>query len=139
MKPWIKIAAVFAAGFLLGGAASGLVIHHCFRHFGGAPPNSDMILKMLSSKLSLTPDQKDKVSALLKVEAPKMEALHKDSQDRFKAQRDSFNGKLRPLLNPDQLQKLDEMIAKWENRGHEKDCHPFGCGLMGLTPTVTGK
>ncbi len=139
MKPWVKSAAIFAAGFLLGIAAFGLVIHHCFGHMGGGPPNSDMILKMLSSKLSLTADQKEKVSALLKEEQPKMEALHQESQTRFKAQRDSFNTKLRLLLNPEQQKKQDEMIAKWESRDHGKDCRPFGCGLMGLTPTVTGK
>jgi hypothetical protein len=139
MKFWVKGAAIFAVGFLLGGATFGLVIHHCFGHMGGGPPNSDMILKMLSSKLSLTSDQKDKVSALLKIEGPKMEALHQESQARFKTQRDSFNAKLRLLLNADQQKKQDEMIAKWESRDHDKNCRPFGCGTLGLTPTVPGK
>lgn len=138
MKPWIKSAAIFAAGFLLGVAAFGLVVHHCFKRFG-PPPNSEVILKMLSSKLSLTPDQKGKVSDLLKEQTPKMEALRQESQDRFKAQRDTFNAKLKLLLNPDQQKKLDEMTAKWESRDHAKNCSPFGCGPMGLTPTVTGK
>lgn len=138
MKPWFKIAAVFGAGFLLGGASFGLVIHHSFKRFNG-PPNPDAILRMLSSKLNLTPEQKDKVAVLLKEETPKMEALHQESQDHFKSQRDSFNAKLRPILNQGQQKKLDEMIARWESRDHDKNWHPFGCGAMGLTPTVTGK
>jgi len=139
MKPWIKMAAIFAAGFLLGGAASGLAIHHCFRHFGGGPPNSEAILKMLSSKLSLTAEQRDKVAALLKDHSPKMEALRNKTHDDFKAQREAFNLKLRPLLNPDQQKKLDEMTARWNKRESGKNCYPFGCGTAGQTPTVTGK
>ncbi len=139
MKPWIKITAIFAAGFLLGGAVTGLCIHHCFRHFGGHPPSSEFILKMLSHKLKLSPEQKDKVADLLKVEAPKMEALHKKSQDQFKAQRDAFNAKLKPLLNPDQQKKLEEMNARWEHRDEGKKCRFFHCAGMGPTPTDATK
>jgi hypothetical protein len=139
MKPWVKITAIFIAGILLGAAATGLTIHHCFRHFGGPPPNADAILKMLSSRLNLTAEQKDKVALLIKEQVPKMEALRQKTQASFKAQRDAFHAKLKPLLDPQQQVKLEAMAAKWDHRDNGKNCRLFHCAGKDPTPAVSGK
>ncbi len=127
MKPWMKTALTFLIGFLLGVAATGLVIHHFFGpHHPPGVADVDRILRRLSSRYDLTADQKEKVAALLKQELPKTEALRKEGEVKFKALRDSFNIQLRALLSPDQQKKLDDMLAKWEQKQKERPRF-FGC------------
>src|ERR1039458_5880086 len=117
MKPWIKISLTLLIGFLLGVTATGLAIHHYFHpHHPPGIQDADRILKRLSSRYDLTEDQKAKVEALLKQELPKTEALRNEGDAKFKSLRDSFDSQLRALFNLDQQKKLDEMVAKWEQR-----------------------
>lgn len=127
MNTWIKTTAVFAAGFLLGGAATGIGIRHCFQRFHPREVKTDFILNRLSKELDLTAEQKGKVDLLLKAQSPKMDALRKQTQDLFMAQRDAFNAKLRPILSEDQKKKLEAMNARWDGRMEGKGCLPFGC------------
>ena len=98
--------------------------------------NADYLLDRLSSKLSLTADQRDKVSALLKEDMPKRDALRKETREKFTGLADSFNTRLKPILNADQQKKWDEMCARWKACSGGK--YPLlGCGgpaSMGLTP-----
>ena len=127
MKPWIKTLLILLIGFLLGVTATVLVIHQFFRpHPPPGVADADRILKRLSSRYDLTADQQEKVAALLKQELPKTEALRKEGDQKFKALRDSFNVQLRALLNPDQQKKLDDMLAKWEQKQKERSRF-FGC------------
>lgn len=141
MKPWIKTAAVFLLGFLVGIAAAGVTVRQCFLH--GPSNDPRVVLQRLSSKLNLTEDQKPKVEALIKQEMPKGEALRQETRDKFKALKNSFDAQLRPLLSPDQQKKLDRMNARWQkgrNGGHFFGCS--GPGPGGAPPpasAVTGK
>jgi len=127
MRPGIKLALIFALGFLLGMAATGLLIHHCFNRSCSNTGKADLILKRLSSKLDLTAGQKEQVALLLKEELPKADALHQETRGKFKALADSFNTRLKPLLSGDQQKKLDEMTARWNERGQSRGSF-FGCG-----------
>jgi len=139
MNPWVKTTATLLIGFLLGIAATGLALPHFFHpHHHPGLADADRILKKLSSKLNLTQDQKTKAELLLKQNLPKGDALRREDEAKFDALRSAFNTQLRAILNPDQQKKLDDMVAKWENREKE-DGHSFGCGPMGPTPTVAGK
>ncbi len=127
MKSWIKTSLTLLIGFLLGVTATGIVIHHFFGpHHPPGIVDADRILKRLVSRYDLTEDQKGKVSVLLKQELPKTDALRKEGDEKFKALRDSFNSQLRALLTPDQQKKLDDMVAKWEQKQKERS-HFFGC------------
>ncbi len=133
MQSKFKMAFLFAVGFMLGIAAAGLAIHHCFNRSCSHLNDADFLLKRLSSKLDLTAEQKTQVGALLKEEMPKAEALHQETREKFKALADSFNTRLKPLLSGVQQQKLDVMTARW-NEHNQKRGGFFGCGGNGLFP-----
>ncbi len=138
MNIWLKWALLFIIGFLLGMSVAGWGIHHCFEKSRMNMGNADYILNRLSSKLDLTDDQKGKVAALLKEQLPKAEVLHKETQDKFKSLRDSFNTSLRPLLTPEQQRKLDALTARLNAKESERGFF-FGCGgITGCGP-LTGR
>jgi hypothetical protein len=135
MKPWLKTTFIFLIGFFLGVAATGLIFPRVFHpHHPPGAADADRILKHLSSELGLTADQKEKVSALLKQELPKADALRAEGDARFKALRESFNTQLRTILDPEQLKKHDAMLAKWAKRSKDPNCLP---GMMGTPNPVS--
>ncbi len=139
MASWLKTSLTLLIGFLLGVAATGIVLHHFFRpHHPPGIADADRVLKHLDSKLGLSADQKEKVAALLKQELPKADALRDEGDKKFRALRESFNAQLRPLLNPDQQKKYDDMVAQWEKRQKEEG-HPLACGGAVSMEAVTGR
>ena len=78
MTSWWKSLAVFLTGLLLGGAIVGFGMDYYMKHRVNDSNNPEHILNRLSKQLNLTEGQKNRVAALLKVEAPKMDALRKD-------------------------------------------------------------
>jgi hypothetical protein len=138
MKPWLKTFLTFLIGFLLGVAATGLAFRFCFHPHPPGGADADRVLKRLDSKLGFTADQKEKVAALLKQELPKADALRQEADGKFQALRESFRDQLRPLLNPDQLKKFNDMTAQWDKRQKENSRF-LGCGAPVSTDAVTGR
>ncbi len=73
-------------------------------------------LAMMSEQLNLTADQKTKVQAILESERKSLEALREDSSLNQEARRakmqeirQSFAGKIREVLTPEQQAKMGEM------------------------------
>jgi len=140
MKPWLKTTFIFLIGFFLGVAATGLIFPRVFHpHHPPGAADADRILKRLSSELGLTADQKEKVSALLKQELPKADALRAEGDAKFKALRESFNTQLRAILDPEQIKKHDALMAKWAKRDKEPNCGPGLIGTPDPVKTVTEK
>ena len=106
----------FLCGLLLGGAAVGFGIHYTMKQKLANNGNSEHILNRLSEQLNLTEGQKTRVNALLKENAPKMDALRKDMETKSHALWMKFDENLRPLLDPDQKKKLDSMEAHWRDK-----------------------
>lgn len=138
MSPWLKTTLTFLTGLLLGAAITGLVFHFCFPpHHPPGIADADHILNRLDSKLKFTPDQHAKVSALLNQELPKADAIRQDTDAKFHTLWISFRSQLRPMLNPDQLQKYNEMVAKWDKHEAEERA---GTGAAPVsTEAVTGR
>lgn len=79
---------------------------------------SEMIAKLekMSATLQLTPAQKQQVLPILKEEAPKMQALKANTSlgplqkaMQMKQISNDTDAKLKPILTPDQYQKLQQM------------------------------
>jgi Spy/CpxP family protein refolding chaperone len=66
-------------------------------------------LERMTENLNLTPDQKAKVQPILDQARPQIAAIHQEAMQKMKAVMDNVNSQLRPLLTPEQQQKLDEM------------------------------
>ena len=93
---------------------------------GGRPagPMGGNPIEHLTRELNLTPEQQEKLKSIAESVGPQMKALHQDTaispEDRhtkMKALFDSAEAQLRPLLTPEQSQKLDAMKAKWREHG----------------------
>lgn len=76
-------------------------------------------VERLSKDLNLTADQKKKVLALYKANAPKQKALMEDKKmtreqkmAAFQKMREESSKKLKALLNKDQVKKYDEMRSR---------------------------
>ena len=81
-------------------------------------------LDQMTETLNLTPDQKAKVQPILDQAKPQIIAIHQDAMQKTKAIMDSTMSQIRPLLNPDQQQKLDNIRQAHENmRKAMKDLH----------------
>jgi hypothetical protein len=138
MAPWLKTTLTLLIGFLLGITATGLACHIFFPpHHPPGLADSDRILKRLDSKLSFTTDQREKVDTLLKQVLPQADNLRKDTDMKFHAIWLSFRSQLRPLLNPDQVQKYNDMVAKWDQ--HEKEEQARIGSAPVSTEAVTGR
>jgi len=120
VNSWWKFLAVFLTGLLLGGASVGFGLHCYMKQKMSAPASADQILNRLSKQLNLTEGQKNRVASLLKVEAPKMESLRKDMEKKSHLLWISFDADLRPLLDADQRNKLDDMEARWRKHKAER-------------------
>ncbi len=89
--------------------------------YGQAPAQGDkseMIAKLgqMSTALQLTPAQKQQVLPILKEEAPKMQALKANTSlgplqkaMQMKEISNDTDAKLKPILTPEQFQKLQQM------------------------------
>jgi Spy/CpxP family protein refolding chaperone len=64
-------------------------------------------LDHMTETLNLTPDQKTKVQPILDQAKPQIVAIHQDAMQKAKAVMDSAVSQIRPLLTPEQQQKLD--------------------------------
>ncbi|HVZ17050.1 MAG TPA: hypothetical protein VG897_08030 [Terriglobales bacterium] len=84
-------------------------------------------LKRMADELNLTDAQKEKIKPILEDEVQKLQALRADTsqsrREKFsKAKEINKNavGQIRPLLNPDQQKKYDEMRKEMKQNAREK-------------------
>ena len=66
-------------------------------------------LQRITEKLNLTSDQQTKVQPIMDAAKPQIAAIHKDAMQKMKTVMDSTLSQIRPLLNPDQQKKLDDI------------------------------
>jgi hypothetical protein len=127
MKVVAKLAALFAIAVL---CAPALVAQDTM---AASPDKAEVMqkLEMMSSKLQLTPQQKQQIMPILMEEAPKLKAIKTNTSlgPMQKAMQmhqiaDATDAKLKPILNPSQYQtwqqmraqERQQMMQKMENR-----------------------
>ena len=105
-----------AAGLIaVGGFA---VVQAQGRHGGGRGHG----LEEITEGLNLTPDQRAKVQPILDQARPQVAAIHHECMQKMKAIMGSTVSQIRPLLTPEQQQKLDQN----EKRHHGRMNGPKG-------------
>ncbi|MCB4792113.1 MAG: hypothetical protein LHV68_09520 [Elusimicrobia bacterium] len=80
----------------------------------------DKHLAKMTKELSLTPEQKEKVGAILKEKSDKIKAEMQKMCDAKKAIKDESYQKIKEVLTPEQVQKFDEMKQKREEKMKKK-------------------
>jgi hypothetical protein len=66
-------------------------------------------LQRITEKLNLTSDQQTKVQPIVDAAKPQIAAIHKEAMQKMKTVMDGTLSQIRPLLNPDQQKKLDDI------------------------------
>ena len=97
---------VVAAGAI---ALGGFVVVQAQPGSGGCGHGHAFGLQHLTDKLNLTSDQQTKVQPIVDAAKPQIAAIHKDAMQKMKTVMDSTLSQIRPLLNPDQQKKLDDI------------------------------
>ena len=100
-----------AAGLIvLGGFA---IVQAQGRHGGGARGRG---LEQLTEGLNLTSDQQAKVQPIIDKAQPQIAAIHREATQKMKAVMDNTTSQIRPLLTPEQQQKLDDNLKAHQGR-----------------------
>jgi len=77
-------------------------------------------LEMMSKTLSLTPDQKDKVGAIIKSIGEQKKAMMMKMEADEKAMHESENTQIKALLTPEQQASYDKMMMEHKAKMKEK-------------------
>ncbi len=110
-------------GALIGAAITPPLMHWHFRHFWNREKMHDRMLKIFSSRLSLTDEQHGKISVILDETRTKLTQLREETRPKFEAVRNETREKIRPLLNSDQLKKFERLDAELEARRKKRFDH----------------
>ena len=112
---WKQI--VFA--FLFGAVVTALGTYACpfyHRPWGGGKHFQERMLKRFDAKLNLTPDQEERLAAILEQKRGKIDALRSEMRPKFEEIRKTTRVEIRQILTPEQQTKFDKMSAEWEER-----------------------
>ncbi len=88
------------------------------------------MLKEFTSKLNLTPDQQQKVSAILDDTGKKITTLREEVHPKFEAIRNSTRAQIREILTPEQQKKFDVISEKMDARFKEHRQKETGPGTI---------
>jgi LTXXQ motif family protein len=110
LKVWLVLVVVFVLGSITGAALTGL-----YRSRSGASRpdrNGHGRFEKMRTELNLTEEQTKAVSAILDETRNEYRALRGELRPRFEEPRQKARGKIRALLNQEQQQKFDAMVAQ---------------------------
>lgn len=115
MKDWMKITFALVIGIFLGVAGTGIYIHHCFHEARAHQGNFNPFLDKLTTRLGLSNEQRESIKTIFQEFGKQLEAARLDTNLKLKTLRNASNDKIRAVLNDDQKQKFNDMVAKYES------------------------
>ncbi len=113
---WKQIVIAAVLGGSVGFAGAWWALPRICHHRWGDGQFQHRLLDQFSSELKLTPDQRDKVAAILEAKRQKIETLRAEMRPRFEQIRISTSAEIRQLLTPEQQQRFDVLQAKWDQQ-----------------------
>lgn len=78
------------------------------------------VLEHLTQTLNLTADQQAKVQPIIDQARPQIIAIHQEAMQKAKAIHDNAMSQIRPLLTPEQQQKLDQLEKAREDMANAR-------------------
>lgn len=97
---------------------------------GSAGLMSDKRADRLAKELNLSPEQKEKVAAILKESGERRKAEMRKNRESMNTARDEADRKISMTLTPEQAQKFEKLRAEQKAktaRKMEKQCHKEQC------------
>ena len=83
---------------------------------GWGRQDHERIMNEFSRKLNLTPQQQQRVGAILEERRRQMRALHYQVRPQFESMRAKTREQIRAVLTPEQAKRFDELEAKMDKR-----------------------
>lgn len=117
------LAIVFMLGILAGVGGTLVVSPYVHRHEQHHTPKQDRqhFIQQMQKMLDLTPQQTAQFSAILQETTERWEALHQQVEPQFEAIRQQQRNKVRAILNPQQVQKFNEFVARFDAHRKEEE------------------
>jgi|HubBroStandDraft_6_1064221.scaffolds.fasta_scaffold566824_2 Spy/CpxP family protein refolding chaperone len=119
-KGWL-LAAVALASLAIGFAASSFAYRHRWLSVSHGP-----FIERMQHELNLTPQQRDKVLAIINETRSKVMNLREDFQRQRREQMIQARARVRALLTPEQQEKFDRGFKPPPDRDHEGGPGPHG-------------
>ncbi len=122
MRPRLKGTLLLLLAFGLGvvGGAVGFGVYHArfgdWRSPGGAARFQDRILSRLTKELGLSPEQRQKVEAVLEETSQEFAKLREEIGPKFREIRNQAQQRIRAALDAAQQVKFDKLAQEWERR-----------------------
>ena len=119
MRPRVKGALLLCLAFVLGAGvgAAGFGIYTI--RFGWPPRGErfpDFVLRRLDSELSLRPEQRQKVEAILGETREEFDRLRREIRPQFQAIMNRSRDRIKAELDAGQQAKFDTLVKEWEQR-----------------------
>ncbi len=118
-KARLIVLAVFAIGFLAGALAmnlySGITTSDPSREEHNHKPQ-DYIIEKMTTRLKLTPDQRDQIKGILDETFDKYADIRKDIEPRIDVVRQQGRDRMRAALSPEQLPEFEELVRESDRR-----------------------
>ncbi len=113
----------FALTFLLGIVVGGAGVFYYVWHTGGwrRPPSKERVVRHLKHELNLSDAQVQQLGQIMDDSGRKHEQLRQQLEPQFQALHNETRDRIRQILNPDQLQKFNELVRQHEARARKPD------------------
>ena len=113
-KSWFALLLTLVSGLLIGAAAATLHYEGRIRHLAGPEPGEapEHAVNELARYLDLDPEQKQVVLEVFTASMPQVMEMEKRMKDGKDALLKSMAEEIKPVLNPDQVKKLDDFVRR---------------------------
>ncbi len=118
---------VFVLGVLVGSVGTGFYLKHRLAPIIKEPrAKKAFIMKRLSKKLNLTPNQKTKIEPIVEQMIEKRREYYRKTRPEIKRIMDQGFTQIKEELNEDQKKKLDELREKFQKHRRERKAKRLG-------------
>ena len=108
----------FALTFLLGAIVGGACVYYYAWSTGHwhRPFNRQSLVRRLKGELNLSDTQVPQLEQILKNSTGKFKSAQQQSTAQLNAIREETRNNIRQILSPQQIQKFDELVRRWDER-----------------------
>lgn len=113
---------IFTLGVLIGVLGSGMYFKQRIEQFWDAGPQArrERLLKRLTHKLDLTPQQQEKVAAIFEEMSEQLSSLRAKHRPEFERIREQGQSRIKAFLTEKQKIQFDELMARLKKRHGKK-------------------
>jgi Spy/CpxP family protein refolding chaperone len=122
LKTWIVLIAVFSLGCITGIGVDGIYRSKTNASFRESrSKDREALFEKIQTDLNLTDQQSKEMRRVLDETANEFRALRGELRPKYEELRNKTRGRMRALLNPEQQQKFDTLIAEIDARRQKND------------------